>query len=150
MAAGVWLDIGSSALVAPSLPPAAMTTSTYGTAVDLLSAKGNMASALLEVGAVSGTQGTCTVKVQENAVSTATDPGWTDIPGATFAQVTTSAVAGASGSQVVSFQRQKRYVRAYATFAGTFTNMLVGCHVFAQRDLTPAGAGGWLNEQGAQ
>lgn len=146
MAAGIFLDIGNSALVQPSFLPATLTTTTNGTAVDLMDSNANMASALLDVGAVSGTQGTLNVKMQESTDSTT----WADIPGATFGQVTTSGVAGSGGSQIISFQRQKRYVRAYATFAGTFTNMLVGCHVFAQIGGTmPLGKGGWVNETGA-
>lgn len=144
--ANIWLDIGNTAVVVPSLIPAALTTTTNGSTVDLIDSNTNMASALLSVGAVSGTQGTCDVKIQE---STATNTGFTDITGASFTQVTTSGVAGTSGAQIISFQRQKRYVRAYATFGGTFTNMLIGCSIFSQRATTPGNEGGWQNEQGA-
>ena len=146
MASGVFLDIGNSAIVAPSFIPSALTTTTNGAAVDLLDSNANMASALLDVGAVSGTQGTLDCKIQECATTNGT---WTDITSARFTQVTTSGVAGTSGQQIISFQRQKRYVRAYATMAGTFTNFLFGVAIFAQRAITPDAKGGWTNEQGA-
>jgi hypothetical protein len=114
----------------------------------LIDSNANLASAVLNVGAVSGTQGTLDVKMQEST-QTATTGTWTDITGASFTQATTSGVVATSGSQIISFQRQKRYVRAYATMGGTFTNFLFGVTVFAQRATTPANEGGWANEQGA-
>jgi hypothetical protein len=146
--ANIWLDIGGTALVVPSLIPAALTTTVAGSTVDLIDSNTNMASAMLTVGAVSGTQGTLDVSIQE---SNSTNTGFNTVTSVntSFTQVTTSGVAGTSGSQIVSFQRQKRYVRAYATFAGTFTSMLVGVTFFAERATTPANAGGWTNEQGA-
>jgi hypothetical protein len=140
------LDIASGAVTGQTIVPIALTTSTNGSPVDLVDSNANMASALLQVGAVSGTQGTLDVKIQE---STATNTGWADIPNATFTQVTTSGTTTSGAVQIVSFQRQKRYVRAYATFAGTFTNMLAGVSIFAQRATQPAGNGGWQVEQGA-
>lgn len=128
--------------------PAALTTTTLGTTIDLIDSNANMASALIQVGAVSGTQGTCDVKIQEST-QTATTGTWTDITGATFTQITTSGVAGTSGAQIISFQRQKRYVRAYATFAGTFTSMLIGVSIFSAMAAEPDAKGGWVNESGA-
>jgi hypothetical protein len=144
--ANTFLDIGNAAIVLPSFIPAALTTTTNGSTVDLIDSNANMASAVLQVGAVSGTQGTFDVKIQE---STATNTGFSDITGATFTQFTTSGVAGTSGSQIISFQRQKRYVRAYITMAGTFTNALFGVTFFAQRATQPDANGGWTNEAGA-
>lgn len=146
--ANTFLDIGGTAVVSSTILPAALTTSTLGASVDLIDSNANMASAVLLTGAVSGTQGTMDVKMQEST-GTATTGTWTDITGATFTQVTTSGVVNSSGTQIISFQRQKRYVRAYATFAGTFTSMLAGVTIFAQRATTPANEGGWQNEQGA-
>jgi hypothetical protein len=146
MSAGIFLDVGNAAIVLPSFIPAALTTTTNGSTVDLIDSNANMASAVLEVGAVSGTQGTFDVKIQE---STATNTGFADITGATFTQFTTSGVAGTSGPQIISFQRQKRYVRAYVTMAGTYTNALFGVSIFAQRAVQPDAKGGWVNETGA-
>lgn len=137
--ANIFLD-QSSAVVGQSIIPAALTTTTNGSTVDLIDGIGNMASAILSVGAVSGTQGTCDVKIQE---STATNTGFTDITGATFTQFTTS-----NQVQIISFKPVKRYVRAYATFAGTFTSMLTGVNIFADRRFNPTGYPGWVNETG--
>jgi len=146
--ANTFLDIGSNALVGESFTPAALTTTTNGTGIDLSDSNANMASALLNVGAVSGTQGTLNVKIQESTDNTT----FVDITGATFAQQTTSGTAGslgsANGSQIISFQRNKRYVRAYATMAGTFTNFLFGVTIFSQMNAMPLANGGWINESG--
>ncbi len=147
MAAGIFLDVGSAAIVASSLIPAALTTTTFGSTVDLIDSNANMASAFLDVGAVSGTQGTFDVKMQEST-QTATTGTWTDISGASFTQFTTSGVVATSGAAIISFQRQKRYVRAYVTMAGTYTNALFGVTVFAQRAVQPDAKGGWVNETG--
>ncbi len=148
MAAGIFLDVGSNAIVLPSFIPAALTTTTLGSTVDLIDSNANMASALLDVGAVSGTQGTFDVKMQEST-QTATTGTWSDISGATFTQFTTSGVAGTSGPQIISFQRSKRYVRAYVTVAGTVTSAVIGVAIFAQRAVVPDAKGGWVNETGA-
>lgn len=144
--ANIFLDIGSAAIVTPSFIPTAFTTTTNGSTCDLIDSNANMASAVLQVGAVSGTQGTFDIKIQE---STATNTGFVDIPSAAFTQFTTSGVAGTSGSQIISFQRQKRYVRAYVTMGGTYTSSLFGVTIFAQRAIQPDANGGWINEQGA-
>lgn len=146
--ANIFLDIGNAAVVAPSFIPTAFTTTTNGGTVDLIDSNANMASAVLAAGAVVGTQGTFDVKMQEST-QTATTGTWTDITGASFTQFTTSGVAGTSGSQIISFQRQKRYVRAYVTMAGTYTSALFGVTIFAQRAVQPDAAGGWVNETGA-
>lgn len=148
MASGIFLDIGSAAIVSSTFIPAALTTTTFGTTVDLMDSNANMASAWLDVGAVSGTQGTFDVKMQEST-QTATTGTWTDITGAAFTQFTTSGVVNASGAAIISFQRNKRYVRAYVTMAGTFTNALFGVSIFSQRNTMPDAKGGWVNESGA-
>ena len=146
--ANTFLDIGNNAVVNSTFIPAALTTTTNGATVDLIDSNANMASAVLMTGAVSGTQGTFDVKMQEST-QTATTGTWTDITGATFTQFTTSGVVATSGTQIISFQRQKRYVRAYVTMAGTYTSALFGVTIFAQRATLPANEGGWQNEQGA-
>ncbi len=144
--ASIFLDIAGNALVGQSLVPAAITTTGAGTYVDCLDSNANMASALMQVGAVSGTQGTFDVKMQE---STATNTGYTDIPGATFTQFTTTGTTTTGAVQMVSFQRLKRYVRGYVTVGGTVTSGIIGLSVFAQRATTPNNEGGFQNEQGA-
>src|SRR6478752_7325468 len=117
--ANIFLDGKNNLVGGVSFVPAALTTTTNGTPVDLMSMVGNQGSAMMVVGAVSGTQGTLDVKLQE---CTSTNGTFTDITGATFTQVTTSGTT-TSGLFLANFKATKRYVRAYATFAGTFTNM---------------------------
>ncbi len=144
--ANIFLDIGNTYVGGTSLVAIAQTTSADGTYVDLSAMASNMASAVMEVGAVVGTEGTLNVKMQS---STATNTGFTDIPGATFTQVTTSGLTTGGSLQIISFQVPQRYVRAVGTMAGTFTSMLYGVGVFGQMSTTPAGNGGWVNEAGA-
>lgn len=145
--ANVFLDIGNNAVSGQSFVPAALTTTTAGSPVDLIDSNANMASALLQVGAVSGTQGSFLVKITECAT---TNGVFTDVVAATaFTAFTTSGTTTSGAVQIVSFQRQKRYVAAYVTMTGTYTNALFGVSIFAQRATTPANEGGWQNEQGA-
>ncbi len=141
--AQLFLDIEHNAVTGTSIVPFAQTTTVTGSAVDLSSAVGNMASAVLEVGAVSGTQGSYAVQVQS---STATDTGWTNVPtGGAFDAVTTSGLTTGGAFYIKSFQVPARYVRAIATASGTFTSMLLGVHFFAQRSANPDNSGGWSN-----
>ncbi len=144
--ANIFLDIGNNAVSGQSFVPAALTTTTLGSPVDLIDSNANMASALLQVGAVSGTQGTFTVKIQECATTNGT---FTDVTSGSFTAFTTSGTTTSGAVQIVSFQRQKRYVAAYVTMSGTYTNALLGVSIFAQRATTPSNEGGWQNEQGA-
>ena len=143
--ANIFLDGESELVGGVSIVPAALTTTTSGAAVDLMDGVGNMGFGVMQVGAVSGTQGTLDVKIQECATTNGT---WTDVTGATFTQVTTSGTT-TSTPALASFKHTKRYVRAYATFAGTFTSMLAGVNLFAQRRTTPANEGGWDNTAAA-
>ncbi len=142
----LFLDIGDNYVGGTSVVPLAQTTSFTGTFVDLRSMSANMASAVMQVGAVSGTQGTMDVKMQ---ASTATNTGFVDIPNATFTQVTTSGLTTGGALQIISFQVPQRYVRAVGTGGGTFTSMLIGVSVFGQLSTPPANNGGWVNEAGA-
>lgn len=95
---------------AQSIVPQTATATVTGAAVDLVDADGPCFAALL-VGAVSGTSPALDVKVQESATSGGT---YTDIAGATFAQVTAS-----SKTAFINFKRSLRFARAVATIAGT-------------------------------
>ncbi len=138
--ANLFLDIASGAIVGSSIAPAALTATTTGSAVDLSQSNANMACAALDIGEVVGDTPTIDVKIQE---SNSSSSGFVDIPGAAFAQVTTSGVAGSSGAAIKSFQRQKRYLRAVATLTG-LTSAVVGVSVFAQAAVEPiTGSGGF-------
>jgi len=95
---------------ANSLAAASRTATASGGAVDLVDAEGNC-FAILNVGTVTGTSPTLDVKIQECATSGGT---YTDITGATFTQITAS-----SKSLIINFKRAQRFVRAFATIAGT-------------------------------
>src|SRR5262249_58541002 len=91
-------------------PVAAPTTAgARGSSVDSLSGAGRC-YALQMVGAVSGTAPTLDGKIQESSDGTT----WTDVPGATFTQVTAS-----NSLQAINFDRTKRFVRYLGTIAGT-------------------------------
>lgn len=95
-----------------TLRPQVATSTVNGSSVDTLGY--NSAAFVLEVGAVSGTSPTLDVKIQESADASS----WTDVPGATFTQVT-----AANNSQILRVDglgtSRKRYLRAVATIAGT-------------------------------
>ncbi len=144
--ASIFLDLQHNYVGGTTLVPFAQTTTTTGTFVDFENMSSNMASAVMQVGAVSGTEGTFDVRMQS---STATNTGYVDIPGATFTQVTTSGLTTGGALQIISFQVPQRYVRAVGTAGGTFTSMLFGVSVFGQLSTPPTGNGGWVNESGA-
>lgn len=97
--------------------PAARTTSTDGSAVDLqgLANIGKREfKAFVDVGTALGTTPSVTVKIQESDTTTAGD--FTDITGATFTAFTTGT------NEAIHFQTQKRYVRAVATYTANTTS----------------------------
>lgn len=143
--ANIFLDIQHNYVGGTTLVPIAQTTSADGSYVDLQAMAANMASAVMQVGAVVGTQGTLDVKIQS---STATNTGFADVPGATFTQVTTSGLTTGGSLQIISFQVPQRYVRAVGTMAGTFTSMVYGVSVFGSRSANPDNSGGF-STQGA-
>ena len=105
-----WInDLKNSITRKDSFVPAVRTTSGEGEGVDLQEAEGNV-FASIHVGAVSGTNPTLDVKMQESD----DDVTYSDIVGAVFAQITLA-------NQVadLTFKRAKRFVKAVATIAGT-------------------------------
>jgi hypothetical protein len=105
-----------------SFRPAAVTTTTNGTAVDTLGFNDGMV--VLEVGAVSGTTPTMTVTIEESADGAT---GWT-ATGLSFTQVT-----AANNTQVLRLAElnvvRRRFVRAVATIGGTTPSFTFGCEV---------------------
>lgn len=116
-------DIQNAAIAKTLLMPQAVTQTTTTTHVDMgagIGGQGGM-TMLLNIGAVSGTGGpSCDIKLQECAT---TDGTYTDISGATFAQLTTGSSGVTTGNNNASiktiFNRGQRYVRAVLTIAGT-------------------------------
>ena len=107
-----------------SITPQSLSASGAGTALDLGAGDGGC-FAVLAVGAVTGTDPTLDVKIQESTASAGT---YTDISGATFTQV----IAATKG-EVISFRRSKRYVRAYATLGGTTPTFLASVTLHQQK-----------------
>jgi hypothetical protein len=100
-------------------PIAARTSTVTGTGVDTLGYEGQM-GAVQHVGVVSGTTPTLNGKLQSSDTSGGT---YTDVPGATFTEVTAT-----DNLQKISFDRRaaKRWIRYVGTIAGTSPSFTVG------------------------
>ncbi|QDU24026.1 hypothetical protein [Urbifossiella limnaea] len=100
-------DIPNAAVIAAAFPPAVMTETDAGPAIDLADADGPCFAVQL-VGDVSSGD-TVTGALSES------DDGdtWTAVTGGTFT------VASAAGVQTLRFVRTKRYLRWTGTIAGT-------------------------------
>lgn len=94
------------------LPPAAMTTTTTGTAIDMTAYRGG-ALVTLHSAAGTGTTPTMDVKLQSSATSGGT---YADIPSAAFTQV-----VGAASIQtlMLNVDSNKPWIKAVATIGGT-------------------------------
>jgi hypothetical protein len=105
-----------------SFRPVALTATTNGTGVDTQGY--NDAVAVLEVGAVTGTSPTMTVKIQESDDNST----FSDVSGLTFTQVTAS-----NSSQLLRISElnvtRKRYLRAVATIGGTTPSFTTSCEL---------------------
>ncbi len=109
------------------LSPAALTASSNGAGVDLqpyTNVAGRNMKAILHVGAVSGTNPTMTVKMQQSSDNT----NFSDIPGAAFSQKTTGPAI-----DELHFVATQRYVRAVATLGGTTPSFQTACSLVAQK-----------------
>lgn len=103
------------------LAPAAYTTSTNGTGVDLQGYESHRAFSIrYDQGAATGTAVSVAVKLQGSNTSTGASD-FTDISGATFATVTTT---GTNQQTVIVPNNGPvyRYVRAVSTFGTNMTN----------------------------
>ena len=103
-------DIANNALLGAGLAPQTVTSTTNGSAIDMINADGPC-FAIQQVGNVTGTSPTLAGKIQESADGST---GWADISGATFTSVTAS-----TNTQVITFERTKRYLRYVATLGGS-------------------------------
>jgi len=111
---------------AVTIRPQTISSNTNGGSVDTQGY--NSAAAILEVGAVSGTSPTLNVKIQESDDAST----WSDVSGATFAQVT-----AANNSQILRIEglgtSRKRYLRAVATPGGTSPSFDAACVILLGR-----------------
>lgn len=122
---GQW-DFKNNHLHKPAIRPQTATSTVTGSGVDMRDTTPCFAE--LVVGTVSGTSPTLDVKLQESDTSGGT---YSDISGATFAQVTAS-----NKEEIINFKRTKRFVRALATIAGTSPSFAFAVNVFGRKDIT--------------
>jgi len=96
----------------------ASTTPDVGADVDLAKYTNCMGRNIMAVATIiptgADTDETVDVKIQQS--SSTTDGDFADISGATFTQVTQESTAAL---EAITFRATKRYIRAYATIAGT-------------------------------
>ncbi len=138
--ANLFLDLEANAQLSTLANIAAVTTTTNGSAVGTVDIGTNYCSALLAVGAVTGTTPTLDVKIQEsNDGST----GWTDCLGGDQNAAAFTRVTAANAAQVISFKAQKAFVRAVLTVGGTTPSFTCGVYLLAQKK--DWGGPGWTN-----
>jgi hypothetical protein len=129
--ASLILDLKNEAVGGYSLAPKLVSTNTNATgdAVDLSNAQGQI-NATLIVGTTAGTTPTMDLKLQSNTTSATT--GFTDITGATFTQVTSSAQR-----QVIKADMPQghNWVRVTGTFSTQVTGFMVAVDIVAQKKL---------------
>lgn len=108
-------DWANGITYAPAIPgpTAALATSITGTAIDCIGLDGNM-GLKQEIGTVASTSFTFQGKVQQATTATGT---YVDITGITTPAITST--TGAQIVQVVTFQRDQRFIRYVGTIGGT-------------------------------
>jgi hypothetical protein len=116
-------DLASAALLHLGLAPQNLTSSVTGNSCDLISNDG-ACFAMQLVGDLSGTGTMLAGKLQESADNST----WADIPGASFANVSTVNVV-----QAISFRRSQRYLRYVGTISGTTPEVVAAVLIGGQR-----------------
>lgn len=119
-------DFKNSMTVLNAAAVASKTATFNGGGVDLINYDGRFA-AFVKIGAVTGTTPTLDVKVQESADNST----WSDISGATFAQLTATGTDGV----MLDCQRQLRYARLVFTIAGTTPVFLLSADFLAVKKI---------------
>lgn len=118
-------DAATSLIVQTTFAPAMYEATAAGDTVDLIDGDGG-AFATIQVGQLDGSEVTVTGKVQESVNGTT----WTDISGATFAEIDAS-----DAIETISFRRSARYVRVHVTIAGTGPEVYLSAIIGQQRKL---------------
>lgn len=135
MSANLLVDLANTTVNGNSLVAQTVTGNTNGSAVDMQQSDLPGQAILSCAAAGAGTNPTMNVKIQESVDTTSGN--FTDIPGATFAAVTTT-----DSAQIIKFLRTKRYLRAVATIGGTAgPSFVLSCVVLAQKKMTGSGGG---------
>jgi hypothetical protein len=117
-------DLANQAPPVTASAPAAQTATVTGTGQDMINNDGRCYG-IQQVGAVSGTTPTLDGKFQEGDTL---GGAYSDIPGATFTQVTAS-----TNLQTITFDRTKRFVRYVGTIAGTTPSFTFGVLIGEQK-----------------
>src|SRR5262245_18919003 len=116
-------DFANQAILGIGAPPQTATATVNASGGDLLAGDGRCFD-VQQVGTVSGTSPTLDGKVQESSDNAT----WSDIPGATFSQVTAS-----NNYQAITFDRTKRYVRYVGTIGGTSPSFALAVLISEQK-----------------
>lgn len=112
----------NNALLGVGATPRSATATITGSAIDFITGDGRCCAMQL-VGTVGGTSPTLAGKIQESADGST---GWADV--ATF-----GAVAASNDSQMLSFDRTKRYLRYVGTIGGTTPTIPLTAIVIEQK-----------------
>lgn len=114
------------------LSPATRSTSANGSAVDLqatIHPGGRQIKAYLNLSSLAGTTPSVTGKIQDSDTTTSAD--FTDVSGASFTAVTSTA----GGTEAIHFVTNKRYIRAVLTLTANTTEA-VGTMLAVVENLT--------------
>jgi hypothetical protein len=142
MSAVYFGDLKNTAVLGQTfVPAAALTADTDGAGVDMNLGDAQNCSALLNAGVydIASTNETYAIKIQESDVSSS---GFADITGATF--TTKTAAGGDPGTaytEMITFQRTKRYLRAVLDVGGTTPSFLPVVTFIERKRITGSGIG---------
>lgn len=123
-------DIAGSSTSKTLLAPAARTSTTNGTGLDISTYEG-LALVQLANGTTSGTSPTLDVKIQDSADNST----FADVSGYSFSQVT--AALTDPSTLKIDLRNVRQYIRAVATIGGTTPSFACAVTLVASKKITP-------------
>lgn len=105
----------------------ALSASVAGTTVDFQDCEADVTVVLTHGGIAAEEDATCDIKLQTSS----DDSTWSDLSGATMTQITAS--TSTNGEVSTFFTRNARYVRAYATIAGSSPDIVIHVTLLSQK-----------------
>ena len=123
-------DIAGSSTSKTLLAPAARTSTTTGTGLDISTYEG-LALVQLANGTTSGTSPTLDVKIQDSADNST----FADVSGYSFSQVT--AALTDPSTLKIDLRNVRQYIRAVATIGGTTPSFACAVTLVASKKITP-------------
>lgn len=123
-------DIAGSSTSKTLLAPAARTSTTTGTGLDISTYEG-LALVQLANGTTSGTSPTLDVKIQDSADNST----FADVSNASFSQVT--AALTDPSTLKIDLRGVRQYIRAVATIGGTTPSFACAVTLVASKKITP-------------